>query len=75
MTQKGEAALAAAGTFTAEPGALLLPPLLLLVVFFFWFFCLKLSFYFVKTKISYFASFFPVYPAGVYSWCISLWLV
>lgn len=32
VTQKGEAALAAAGTFTAEPGALLLPPLLLLLL-------------------------------------------
>lgn len=67
VTQKGEAALAAAGTFTAEPGAPLLPPLLLLLLVFFG---LKLTFYFVQTKISYFASFFPVYPAGVYSWCV-----
>lgn len=59
VTQKGEAARAAAGTFTTKPVALLLPPLGFLVQtrLFIW---LRLK------SLSLLPSFFPVCPAGVY---------
>lgn len=64
----GEAVTAAAGTCKTKPAALFLPPLC--------FFLSKPDFYFVKTQIPYFASFFfPVSPAGVYSVSVWLWLV
>lgn len=66
MTQRGDAASAAAGTFTTKPVALLTATSG---------FCPKHTSCFVKTKIPYFASCFPVSPAGVYSSRVSLWLV